>query len=110
MKMNIKVSKVFARFINKTAKEMGFEAEAEVVTVSKNNYSFIVGDDIFSAVIYGDYDYACGVVKAIIVRYPDGYYACPKYLTTKLLIEEVKRRGVKDLEGLKDMLRDLLEI
>ena len=33
--MKIKVSKVFADFINKTAKELGFKAEASVVTMGE---------------------------------------------------------------------------
>ena len=106
--MNVAVSKVFASFINKTAKELGFKAHAEVVEMSDRQYQLSVGD-IYDACDYRDYTGA-GNLKAIMVTYPDDYYACPQYLSTKTLVNEFRGRGVKTLDELKEMLRDMLEI
>lgn len=106
--MNIQVSKTFANFINKTAKEMGFKAHAEVVTISTGAYSFTTGTDLWDA--GDDYDCATGTCKAIKVSYPDEYYACSRYLTTYGLTNEFRKRGVKDVAGLKTMLRDMIEV
>ena len=108
--MNIQVSKVFAKFINKTAKEMGFEAHAEVVLLPYEGYSFYTGQSVVDASFSGDYDWETRDFKTIKVTYPDNYYACPVYLTTKGLVEEFRSRGVKTLEELKDMLREMLEV
>ena len=108
--MNIQVSKVFAKFINKTAKEMGFEVHAEVVLLPYEGYSFYTGQSVVDASFSGDYDWETRDFKTIKVTYPDNYYACPVYLTTKGLVEEFRSRGVKTMEELKDMLREMLEV
>ena len=111
MTMKIKVSKVFADFINKTAKELGFSAEASVVTMSENAYRMNVG---FGAQLdaddYGDYDWSTGKYKAIRVCYPDSYYAMPTYLTTAALQREYRSTNVSNVDGLKQMLRSMCEI
>lgn len=106
--MNIQVSKVFASFINKTAKEMGFEAHAEVVAIPKSAYSFVTGTDLWDA--GNDYDYTTGTCRVIEVSYPYDFYATRKFLTTYELTTEFRKRGVKDVTGLKNMLRDMLEV
>ena len=108
--MNIQVSKTFAKFINKTAKEMGFEAHAEVVLLPYNAYAFYTGQSVVDASFSGDYDWETRDFKTIMVTYPDNYYACPVYLTTKGLVKEFRSRGVKTLEELKNMLREMLEV
>ncbi len=106
--MNIKVSKVFARFINTTAKELGFEAHAEVIALRSSAYTFATGTDLWDGEC--DYDYAAGTYRVIEVSYPDEYYASRRFLTTHTLVSEFRKRGVKTLEELKEMLRDMLEI
>lgn len=108
--MKVKVSKVFAAFINKTAKEMGFAAHASVVAMSKDAYKVNVSWDLFAAEQYGDYDWTTGEAKAIRVEYPSGYYAMPQYLTTAELTKEFRSRGVKNEEDLKQMVRSMCEI
>lgn len=108
--MNIKVSKVFAKFINTTAKELGFEAHAEVVLLPYDTYHLHTGQSIVDASFAGDYDWKTRDFKTIMVTYPDEYYACPVYLTTKSLVEEFHSRGVSTADELKEMLRDMLEI
>jgi hypothetical protein len=105
--MVIKVSKVFAKFINATAKELGFKCKASVITIPAHGYTFITGVDLWD----GECDYAGnGMYKVIYVEYPYEYYACARHLTTYELVREFRQRGVKTVEELKEMLRDMLEI
>jgi hypothetical protein len=106
--MNIQVSKTFANFINKTAKEMGFKAHAVVITLSSQAYKFHTGTDLWDAGI--DLDLATGRCKVIMVEYPGLYYACTRFLSTHRLTEEFRRRDVKTEGELKAMLRDMLEV
>ena len=106
--MNIAVSKVFAQFINKTAKEMGFEAHAEVLALRSSAYTFATGVDMWDGEC--DYDWKTGTYRVIEVSYPYDFYATRKFLTTYELTREFRQRGVKTVEELKEMLRDMLEI
>ena len=106
--MNIAVSKVFASFINKTAKEMGFEAHAEVLALRSSAYTFATGVDMWDG--EPDYDWKTGTYRVIEVSYPYDFYATRKFLTTYELTREFRQRGVKTVEELKEMLRDMLEI
>lgn len=106
--MNIAVTKVFAKFINKTAKEMGFKAHAVVITLPSNAYTFHTGTDLWDA--GDDYDFTTGRCKVIMVDYPEIYYACTRFLSTHRLTEEFRKRGVRTAEELKEMLRDMLEV
>lgn len=106
--MNIQVSKVFAKFINKTAKEMGFKAHAEVVALGSSAYTFATGTDRWDGEC--DYDWEHDTYRVIEVSYPYDFYATRKFLTTYELNQEFKRRGVKTEDELKEMLRDMLEI
>ena len=103
--MKIQVSKVFADFINKTVKGV----DAQVVKLTDRQYRFNCGDP-WDAGEHGDYDWQTGLYKAILVCYPADYYACPRYVSTKELTGEFRRQGVKDWEGLKEMLKDMLTI
>lgn len=105
--MNIQVSKTFANFINKTAKEMGFRCKARVIDIPAHGYTFITGVDLWD----GECDYSGnGMYKVILVEYPYEYYACSRHLTTYELTTEFRKRGVKTVEELKDMLYDMLAI
>lgn len=105
--MNIRVSKVFADFINKTAANV----EASMLKMSEGEYRMNLGGfALWDAEQYGDYDWKTDKYKAIVVTYPSDYYACPRYISTKELDKEFKRRGVRDAEGLKAMIKDMVEI
>ena len=106
--MYIAVTKVFANFINKTAKALNFKAHAEVITLPSNAYTFHTGTDLWDA--GDDYDFTTGRCKVIMVEYPGNYYACTRFLSTHRLTKEFCDRKVKTLEGLKEMLRDMLEV
>lgn len=108
--MKIQVSKVFAKFINDTAKELGFEVYAKVVELSRNSYMWNVDSDLFRAMDYGDYNYGRDTAKAIMLTYPENYYAMPQYLTSYSLNKEFKRCGVSDIEGLKAMVKNMCAI
>jgi hypothetical protein len=110
--MKIKVSKVFANYINKCAKEMGFKAEAYVETMSENQYRFCVGN-VFDAMDNGDCDMddeGRDVFKVIAISYPCDYYAPTTYLTTEQLNKEWRRRNGKTEQDLREMIRELCEI
>lgn len=102
--MNIQVSKRFADFINQSVKNVS----ARVVHVPEKYYTFFTGVDQF--VSERDFDCEKGAFRAIQVSYPDNYFACDRYLTTYGLVSEFRRRRVKDAEGLKEMLVDMLTI
>ena len=108
--MKIKVSKTFAKFINDTAKELNFKVSAKVVELSENSYRWNVDSDIFRALDYGDYDISNRTGKAIMLVYPEDYFACPNYLTTYQLTQEFKRNSVSSLEDLKNMIKNMCEI
>ena len=109
--MKVKVSKVFADFINKTAKELGFKAEASVVKMSEQMYRLHVGlKAMLDAQDTDDYDWGEDEYKVIRVVYPDEYYACPQYLTTTALTKEFRRRGVTTVDELKEMVKSMCEI
>ena len=105
--MNIQVSKVFVNFINKTAKEMGFECEAVLEYIPQSTYQWTVGD-LWDG--EQDYDWEKCKYKVITILYPAEYYACPMHLTTARLCAEFRRRGVSTMQELKEMIRDMVEI
>jgi len=109
-KIKVMVSKRFAKFINDTAKELGFEVSAEVVSLSENAYKWNVTMDYDNAYENGDYDWNSGEFKAIMLTYPETYYAMPQYLTTHSLNKEFVRMGVQSADDLKRMIRQMCEI
>lgn len=109
--MKVKVSKVFAKFINDTAKELGFKCEASVVTMSERGYRLNVGlDAMLDAQDTGDYDWAEDEYKVIRVAYPEEYYSMPTYLTTASLTKEFHSRRVTNADELKQMIKSICEI
>lgn len=110
--MKIKVSKVFANYINQCAKEMGFKAEACVEEMGERQYGYCVGN-VFDAMDCDDYYLTLDgrdVFKAIAISYPYDYYASTKYLTTAQLNKEWRRRNGKTEQDLREMIRELCEI
>lgn len=105
--MKIKVSKVFAKFINETAKKNGKRFEAVVVNLQPGSYGLHVGD-IFEACAWGDWSDETGTGRAIKILYDWSAWACPRYLSTAELNREAKRYGVRDAAGLEKMILDLL--
>lgn len=106
--MNIAVTKTFANFINKTAKELKFKCHAEVVALPASAYSFCTGVDSFDGEV--DYDCTTGTFRVIEITYPYNFYANRRFLTTFGLTREVNWRKVETADQLKLMLKDMLEI
>lgn len=111
--MKIRVSKVFANYLNKLAKQGVLNMEhAEVRTFSESCYSLHVGEPM-DADYYDDFDYDDDgnlLYKAIVVTYPYEFHALPKYLTTELLTTTYNWRKVGNEEELIEMLKDLINI
>lgn len=105
--MKVKVSKVFASFINQVAKDRNLNFSAEVVEIPSNTYGFLVGDRWAGEI---DYNSKTGKFKAIKVVYPYEYYCNPVYVSTDNLTRNFRRYGVQDIEGLKDMICDLYAV
>lgn len=109
--MRVKVNKTFATFMNKTFKKFKLPYRAEVETMSQTKYGWCVDSDLWGneqdMFFDDDGNYMFKVIK---VLYPYEYYATPMYLTTKRLNEEFRRNGVKTVEQLEMLIKDLVEI
>lgn len=105
--MIIKVSKVFARFINETAKAHDLKFRASVVEFSDNLYNCFVGPYWSS---YRDYNARTGKFKAICVEYPPEYYAPLFYLSTHELNRLCNVNGVETADDLKALIVDEFSI
>lgn len=105
--MIVKVSKVFAKFMNQTAAEMGLNFRASVVEMSEPVYNYQVGNITGK---WADYNYKTDKFKAIIVKYPADCYACPLFLSTVMLNALFNRYAVKTVEDLKNMIFEVCEI
>lgn len=101
--MKIKVSKVFAKFIESNCPNLS----AEVIKMSSNSYYSNVGS-IWDA--GDDYDPATGKFKAICVSYPPEWYASARYISTAQILDEFHRYNVTNEAGLVAMLNDWLQI
>lgn len=101
--MRVKVSKVFAKFIEKNCAGLS----AEVVEISADAYGYNVGS-VWDA--GDDYNPATGKFKAICVSYPPEWYASPRYISTAQILAEFHRKNVTTASGLVDMLNDWLQI
>ena len=105
--MQIKVSKVFANFINKVAKENSVKFNAKVVTIPEKYARYYIGSNVD---YYNDFDFANLAYKVIKIEYPPEYYANPIYLTTVQLNQDFNRYNVKTVDDLKLMILDICEI
>lgn len=101
--MRVKVSKVFAKFIESNCAGL----EAEVVEMSAGAYTSNVGS-IWDA--GDDYNPATGKFRAICVSYPPEWYAPARYISTAQILGEFHRCNVTTAAGLVTMLNDWLQI
>lgn len=106
--MYVQVSKTFAAFINKTAKQKGFQARATVVELTERQYQIHV--NLWGPASDRDYNWTTGKYKVIAVEYPGEYYAPVRYLSTDELISEARAAGVHDIASCQDMIYTLLAI
>lgn len=104
--MYIQVSKVFAKFMNETAKERNIRFTASVVNLTESQYRTLVDDPWENLSDYISSD----ELKVIRVEYPYEYYCSPRYISSCDLYREFRRNGVTTSEGLKDMICEMCEI
>ena len=105
--MQIKVSKVFANFINEVAKENNAKFHAEVIEMSERIYLYYVGNISGS---WPDYNAKTGKYKVIQISYPYEYHAATIQLSTSRLHTLYYRHNVKTVDDLKQMILDICEI
>ena len=82
--MKVQATSTMAKEIAKALKAKGLDYKAKQVKLTEREYSWYVGDT-YDAEDYGDYDYTKQEYRAIMIIYPDNYYACPRYLSTREL-------------------------
>ena len=80
--MRIAATTTMAATLNKEFRRRGWDYKARQVWLKAQQYSWNVGD-IYDAEDYGDYNDEKDAYRAIVVIYPDDYYACPRYITTR---------------------------
>lgn len=99
--MKIQVSKVFAAFVNETAKERGVSLEASIRKRQLRPYENLCDQD---------YNWDTNEVREMVISYPAEYYACERVVRTDELVAEFNWRHVKTWEQLKDMVIDMFQI
>ena len=104
--MYLQVSKVFAKFMNQTAKERNIHFYASVINLTESQYRALVGDPWENLSDYISND----ELKVIRVEYPYEYYCSPRYVSSCDLYREYRRCGVTTSEELKDMICDMLAV
>ena len=75
--MKVKITKTLAKTLNKEIKDF----DIEYVEMNFNQYKAFVNYRPFEN--EEDYDYAKDKFKVFRVIYPDEYYACNQYITSK---------------------------
>ena len=85
--MNIKVTKAFVKELNKHLTS----AKAYYREFSRHEYAMKIDYDLYSNEI--DYSPKTGKFAAILIEYPDSYYAMPKSLTTRELNRIFRRES-----------------
>ena len=76
--MKIKVSKVFAKHIEKVLPEY----TVRVIELSDDNYQALVGESVYTAEQWGDFNEKTRGTKVIKIEYAPEDYASPRYLST----------------------------
>lgn len=83
--MRVQISKTLTNWLNNQFKQHNIPYKAIYTTMTRRDYDILVGDTSMDTLIY-DYDFFTQQYKTIKILYPDNYYACPQYLTTRQLI------------------------
>lgn len=102
--MKIKVSKVFAKHIEKVLPEY----TVRVIELSDDSYQALVGGSVYTAEQWGDFNYNTRATKVIEIQYPAEYYALPRYLGTYEINQIFK--GINTIEGLNTEIVNALSI
>lgn len=106
--MKVKVTKTMVSVIKNMKKEGLLKIEdAQIVEYTPQEYQFKVSLDLWHN--ESDYDPSTGKFKAIKITYPAEFYAMPTYLTTRIMVKEIKRHA-QTFDGLKECLKQLITI
>lgn len=107
--MKIASTKTMTTLLNKIAKEMGkTDMHFRYITVSPEVYQRYIDMDIYDAEDNGDYNWETRKLRAIEVEYPDEYYACNKYLTTKD-IKRIYRWHKLEITTAEELAKNIIE-
>ena len=80
--MRVEATKTLTTWLNNQFKQHNIPYKAIYATMTQREYDWQVGD---SSMEY-DYNFTTGKYRVIKILYPDDYYACLQYLTTRQLI------------------------
>ena len=106
--MRVAATSLMARSIHKSMKTRGFDGSVSFVRIPRNNYTLVVGGNIYDN--ERDYDDRTGTFKTIKVEYPSDYYACPRYLTSKDLRAIMAGATEKTYDGFMNEVYREIEI
>lgn len=84
--MKIKATKTMATALNKAMKNLGYKVSLEKFTERQ----FALYVDIDSYKHDADYNIEDGTFNVLKVEYPQNYYACNRYITTRDLVRAYK--------------------
>lgn len=105
--MNVQVSKAMTNEINNYFKNNGIPYKAQYETMTPAAFGWNV--DINTEQHEADFLPASGKMRAIKILYPEDFYACPRYVTTRELLR-VFRKSNKTLAGFLGNLCDEIAI
>lgn len=102
--MKIKVSKVFAKHIASVLPDY----RVNVIELSDDNYQALVGESVYTAEQWGDFNEKTRGTKVIEIQYPAEYYALPRYLSTYEINKTFK--GITTIEELNTEIVNALTV
>lgn len=82
--MKIAATTTMTKALNDGFKRKGVGYKAKYVKYDERAYAWYVGD-VYEAEEYGDFNYNTGEYRAIVIIYPDNYYACERTLSSREL-------------------------
>lgn len=102
--MKVCLTKTMAKEIKKNCKDI--IAAAALVEFTPEKYRLLVD---YNGGLFMDYNMNTGNIKAIKISYPESFYACPRYITSKDL-RRVFEASNKTYTGFFERIREEIEI
>lgn len=104
--MQCKVSKVMTKKLNEEFESKNYEFQ--YVELTPPQYKWYVDTYIYDH--FNDFNKDNTKVKAIMLSYPDDYYACNKYITTNDLIKCLSECETNDYKSFMKSVWRMIEI
>lgn len=101
--MKLKATKVLAKLLNEKIKDY----EISLVKFSEREFKWNVDIDSYNHEI--DFDYRTNKYNVLCIYYPQNYYACNKYVTTKELYN-IYNKSDKTLDNFIQKFFEYIEI